>query len=135
MLKPSYKSKEGWLFTIIIINALGMLWYLVTKQPPPMPDPEVLMKYAKDADNVAQVLKLIADQNDSLNVDFTKLGEMGGLGGFVAFIYQYFVKARTRLKEVDLQVSGENKVELPIDVSFIEEWAEQQKRKKEPKIE
>jgi hypothetical protein len=102
MLKPSIRSVEGWVIIIVVLNALGAMWYLITKTPPPLPDYEMFLKYADNAIQVGDILKMAAEAQKETSIDWTKLTEMGGIGGFASAAFAYFLRIRSKLKAEDL---------------------------------
>jgi hypothetical protein len=129
MLKPSIKSVEGISFLVILVNAIGMLWYIVMREPF---DYEQLMVYAKSAEDISAILKFVVEEQ---TIDWTKLGEMGGLGGFAAFAFQYFTNKRSKLKQDELQYTGANEPEEPQLKRDIKVLLERLESSKERKIE
>lgn len=106
--KPSIASLEGKGFIGVIMAGVSLMWYLVTRQPPPALDLDTLMQAAKTADQVSEVIKLVADSQKMTNsIDYTKLGEMGSVLGMVCYIYRLFSGQRAAHKSKQLEVLKE----------------------------
>lgn len=123
MLKSGFKSSEGLGFVAAMIGAFGAIWYIITKSPPPMFDTEVLMQYAKSAENVSQVLDLVAAQEQGQNVDWNALGGLGGVSGIAVYIFQYYTRMRSQLKakEIGAKTVKEINLDSVTDIKVIKE--------------
>ena len=123
MLKSGWKSSEGQGFVAVIVGGFALLYYVIAKEPPPMFDAETLLAYAKDAENVSEILKLVAAQEQGQTVDWTQLGELGGISGVVAYIFQYYTRARSQLKAKEIGAKTVEKihVESVKDVEVLKE--------------
>lgn len=123
MLKPGIKSSEGLGFIAVMIGAFGAIWFIITKEPPPMFDVETLLGYAKSAENVSEILKLAAAAEQGQVADWSTLGELGGVGGITAYIFQYYTRMRSQLKakEIGAQTVEKIHVESVSDLEAIKE--------------
>lgn len=107
-MKSGWKTSEGQIAVGVVGAGIAGLYFLLTNQQPPMADAEVLMQYATTVDQVSMVLEMAAEQAKGNEVDWNSLAMPGGLLGMICYAFQYYTKARTKLKAADLVITNKD---------------------------
>ena len=105
-LKPGWKTSEGQIAFGIVAAGVGAMWYLVTKEAPPMLSAESLMQYAENADHISILLEMAAEEAKGNSPNWDSLAVPGGIMGVVTYIVQMYAKTRTKLKAADMVTSA-----------------------------
>jgi hypothetical protein len=106
LLKPSAKSIEGWNIIIYAIAGMGILYTLITGNEVPSTD-ELL----KGAQNVQDIIAAYKGVHATMPDAIQNLGISGGVLAFLYKAFSDFLKARSSLKEKEMELKLQAAVE------------------------